>query len=131
MEKSSTFISQSFLSDSFQEMTCSAQNQLAQLLNSITNVHLLYSGSCIADSYAFAEKVLTADLAPSVFLCSFDICSLSSNGTLAETIDICATALYHSELKPLPFSRTLFIKLMQMATSLVEFSFNNVMKPAI
>ena len=117
MEENSTFISQSFLSDSFQEMTGSAQNQLAQSLNSIINVHL-YSGSCIADSYAFAEKVQIADLAPSVFLCSFDICSLSTNGTLAGTINICASALYDGELKPPPFPRILFIKLLQMATCL-------------
>ena len=46
---------------------------------------------------------------------------------LGETIDVWACVLYHRELKLPPFQRALFIELMQMVTSLVEFMCNNVM----
>ena len=45
----------------------------------------------------------------------------------AETIQICADALYNLEHPPAPFPRETFIELMKMATSSVEFSFNNIM----
>ena len=64
---------------------------------------------------------------PSVFLCFFDNCSLFTYVPLAETIQICANALYDGQLSPPPFPREIFIELMQTATSLVEFSFNDVM----
>ena len=46
---------------------------------------------------------------------------------LAETIEICANALFDDELTPPPFPRAVFVELMQTATSSVEFSFNNMM----
>ena len=36
-------------------------------------------------------------------------------------------ALYNGELTPPPFPRAIFVELMQMAISSVEFSFNNIM----
>ena len=63
----------------------------------------------------------------SVFLCSYDVCSLFTNVPLAETIEICANALYDGDLTPPPFPRAVFVELMQTATSSVEFSFNNIM----
>ena len=60
-------------------------------------------------------------------LCSYDVCSLFSNVPLAETIEICADALYNGELTPPPFPRAIFVELMQTATSSAEFSFNNIM----
>ena len=62
-----------------------------------------------------------------VFLCSFDISSLCTNVSLAETIQICAEALYSSEHSPAPFSRQIFVEVMEMATSSVDFSFNDIM----
>ena len=63
----------------------------------------------------------------SVFLCSFDISSLFTNVLLAETIQICADALYNNNVLPKPsFPRDIFVELMQLATSSVEFSFNNM-----
>ena len=49
-----------------------------------------------------------------------------TNVLLAENIDICGTGLYDGEIKPPPFPQTVFIELMPVATSSVEFSFNNV-----
>ena len=46
---------------------------------------------------------------------------------LIATIEICADALYSGELTPPSFSRAVFVALMQMASSSVEFSFNNIM----
>ena len=71
--------------------------------------------------------VKTFNFPPSVFLCSYDVCSLFTNVPLAETIEICANALYDGELTPPPFPRAVFVELMQTATSSVEFSFNNIM----
>ena len=108
-------------------MTGSAQHQLAQWLTSVIDPVLsLYSIHCITDSFTFADKVRTFNFPPSVFLCSYDVCSLFTNVPLAETIGICADALYNGELTPPPFPRAVFIELMQTATSSVEFSFNNI-----
>ena len=61
-----------------------------------------------------------------VFFCSFDISSLFTNIPLAETTQICADALYSSEHPPAPFPRQIVVELMEMATSFVEFSFNDI-----
>ena len=109
-------------------MTGSAQHRLAQWLTSVIDPVLsLYSTHCISDSFTFADKVKTFNFPPSVFLCSYDVCSLFTNVPLAETIEICADALYYGELTPPPFPRAVFVELMQAATSSVEFSFNNIM----
>ena len=108
-------------------MIGSAQHQLAQWLTSVIDPVLsLYSTHCISDSFTFADKVKTFNFPPSVFLCSYDVCSLFTNVPLAETIEICADALYNGELTPPPFPRTVFVELMQAATSSVEVSFNNI-----
>ena len=88
----------------------------------------LYLSNCIRDSFTFADIIKTLNLDPSsVFLCSFDILSLFINVPLLETIQICADALYSSEHPPAPFPRQIFVKLMEMASSSVEFSFNDIM----
>ena len=55
------------------------------------------------------------------------IYSLFTNVPVQETIEICSNALYDDDLVPPPFPRKIFIKLMQTATSSVEFSFNDTM----
>ena len=61
-------------------MTGSAQHQLAQWLTSVIDPVLsLYSTYCISDSFTFADKVKTFNFPPSVFLCSYDVCSLFTN----------------------------------------------------
>ena len=109
-------------------ITGSAQHQLVQWLTSVIDPVLsLYFAHCISDSFTFAHKIRTFDFLPSVFLCSYDICSLFSNVPLTETIEICADALYNGELTPPHFPRAIFDELMQTATSSVEFGFNNIM----
>ena len=50
-----------------------------------------------------------------------------TNVPLDETVRICADTLYSGEFIPPDFPKAAFIELMQMATSGVEFSFNNTM----
>ena len=61
------------------------------------------------------------------FLCSYDICSLFTNVPLAETIEICSQALYNGDLPEPIIPKHVFTDLMKIATSSVEFSFNNCM----
>ena len=54
-----------------------------------------------------------------------NICSLFTNVPLAETIEICSQALYNGDLfKPI-IPNHVFIDLIKIATSSVEFNFNN------
>ena len=109
-------------------MTGSAQHQLAQWLTSVIDpVLLLYSTQCLSDLFTFYDKVRTFNFPPSVFLSFYDVCSLFTYVPLAETIEICADALYNGELTPPPFPHAIFVELMQTANSSVEFSFINIM----
>ena len=63
----------------------------------------------------------------SVFLCSFDISSLCTNVPQAENIQIRSDAFNRSKHPPAPFPRQIFVKLMEMATSSVVFSFDDIM----
>ena len=110
-------------------MTSSAQHQLAKYLSSFLQpVLFLYSSNCILDSFTFADIIKFFNLDPSsVFLCSFNISSLFTNTFLAETIQITVDALYKINHLSLSFPRKVFIELMEMAISSVEFSFNDIL----
>ena len=61
-----------------------------------------------------------------LILCSFEICSLFTNVSLAETIEICTETLYDGRL-PTPVNpKHVFIELMNTATISLEFGFNNI-----
>ena len=62
-----------------------------------------------------------------IVLCSFDIKSLFTNVPVVETINICADALFNRGLNTTNLLRDNFTKLMKIATSEVEFSFNSTM----
>ena len=87
-----------------------------------------YSARCIKNSFTFAKTIqdLTTDL-DQTFLCSFDISSLFTNIPLGETIQICADSLYESNLTPPIMDKNVFIELMNISTTSVEFGFNNKM----
>ena len=109
-------------------MTGSAQHLLVQWLTSvIDSVLLLYSIHCISDSFTFANKVRTLNFPPSVFLCSYDVCSLFTNVPLAETIEISADSLYNDELTSPSFLHAIFVELIQTAASSIKFSFDDIM----
>ena len=94
-------------------ITGSAQHQSAQWLTSVIDPVLsLYSTHCISDSFTFADEVKTFNFPSSVFLSSYDVCSLSTNVPLTETIEICADALYNGELTLPPFPCAVFVELM-------------------
>jgi len=111
-------------------MTGSAQHELGKWLTSLLQPVLQdLSVNCVPDSFTFVKKVRNFTFSPSsVFLCSFDISSLFTNVPLVETIQLCADALHNNNVLPQPsFPRDIFVELMQLATSSVEFSFNNNM----
>ena len=59
---------------------------------------------------------------------SFDIASLFTNVPLDEVISICADFLYCSRLTSIPsFPESVFVKLIELATKSVSFSFNDIM----
>ena len=104
-------------------MIDSAQHSLTKWLTSFLDpALLLYSTNCIQDS-TFAQVIRQLDLPHSAFLCSFDISSLFTNALLAETINICANALYGSDLIAQSFPPKVLV-LVQTATKSVKFSFS-------
>ena len=108
-------------------MIGSAQHELAKFLSVLLQPVLnRYSTNCIQDSFTFAERIqkLSVNL-NKCFLCSYDICSLFTNVPLAETIEICSQALYNGDLPEPIIQKHVFTDLMKIATSSVEFSFNN------
>ena len=107
-------------------MTGSAQHQLAKWLTSLLQpVFQNFSSICVCDSFTFVKKFRKFTFSSFVFLCFFDISSLFTNVPLAKTIEICADSLYNNDLMAPSFPSNIFVKLMQLATSSVEFSFNN------
>ena len=99
-------------------MTGSAQHELAQFLSFIFQPVLdLYSTNCVKNSFTFARII--RNLSPeSTFLCSFDINSLFTNVPLDETINICAEALYNSDLTFPSFSKDTFCQIMAVLPNL-------------
>ena len=110
-------------------MIGSAQHELAKFLAALLQPVLnRYSINCIQDSFTFAERIQKLSVNPNkCFLCSYDICSLFTNVPLAETIEICSQALYNGDLPEPIIPKHVFTDLMKIATSSVEFSFNNCM----
>ena len=103
-------------------MTRSAQHQLTKWLTSFLQPVLqnLFS-NCVSDSFTFVKEVRQFTFSPSsVFLCSFDISSLFTNVLLAETLQICADALYNDDSMATSFPPNIFVELMQLATSSEE-----------
>ena len=92
-------------------MTGSAQHQLAKWLTSLLQSVLQnLSSNCVSDSFTFIKEVRKFTFSPSsVFLCSFYISSLFTNVPLAETIEICADALYNDDSMAPSFPRNIFV----------------------
>ena len=107
-------------------MVGSSQHALAKYLAVVIDlVFQLYSSNCVKDSFTFAKEMQDLQMhSKETFLCLLDIRSLF---TLAETIQICADALYGGELIPPDYPTEIFAKLMNTATKSVEFSFSNNM----
>ena len=77
---------------------------------------------CIKDLFTFAKTIqeLTTD-SDQTFLCFFDISSLFTIIPSGETVQICADFLYESNLTPPIMDKDVFIKLINIATTSVEF----------
>ena len=104
----------------------SAEHNLAKFLNSLLEpVTKTFSKFTVKDSFTFADQIRKMP-AEKTYMVSFDVKSLFTNVPLAETIDICAKVLYHKD-NNLKLSKTSFMKLMNLATSAIEFSFDGNM----
>ena len=102
-------------------------NWLCELLKPVVQ---FYSGRCVKDSLAFGEAVRTVNLPVNGYMCSFDIVSLFTNVPLNEVIEICADALFRNDAIDMvltTLSEESFKELMRLATSRVEFSFDDVL----
>ena len=112
-------------------MSSAPQYKVSQWLCSLLKPVTSYYGShCVKDSFTFSDTVKSSNLPKNGFMCSFDVINLFTNVPLKEVIDICAKAIYHDEkipTEPTSLSEIAFRKLLEMVTSGVEFSFDNVM----
>ena len=112
-------------------MIGSPQHALAKWLCGLLKpVEKFYTHRCVKDSFAFANLVKAATLTPGGYMCTFDVVSLFTKVPLGEVIDICADALFRNdriETEMITLKEESFRKLMQFATSGVQFSFDNNM----
>ena len=76
-------------------MTGSSHHELGKWLAGLLQPVLKrFSSHCISDSFAFAKTMQNLDVDPNVFMCFFDMSSLSTNVPLDKTVKICSEALY-------------------------------------
>ena len=110
-------------------LTGSAQHELAKYFCFLLQpVLTFYSSNCTRDFFTVADFIITSYLEVSCdSLCSFGISSLFTNILLTDTIQICAIVLYNLEHPLAQFVRQIFANLMEMISSSVEFSFNDIM----
>ena len=87
-----------------------------------------YGSHCVKDSFTFLSRVEGCSIANVCFMCSFDVVSLFTNVPLDIVINICAKTLYSEDSYILmSMQESSFRYLLKLVTSVVEFSFNNVM----
>ena len=104
-------------------MIKSPQHKLARFLNILLEPVLnYYSRFVVKDSFEVIERIRNIN-PESTFLSSFDVKKLFTNIPLDEVIQICCDTLY--SLGQPSIKKSSFIKLMKVATSDVQFSFNN------
>ena len=108
-------------------MTGSAYDaQSKRLTSPLEPVIKRYATHCMPYSFTFADYIRRLNKQNDSFMCSFDVCSLFTNVSFEETINICAETLCDSPDSQLLFSKDVFVELMHSATSTVEFNFDNV-----
>ena len=104
-------------------MTKSPQHNLARFLNVLLEPVLNhFSRFVVKDSFEVIERIRNTD-SENTFLSSFDVKKLFTNVPLDEIIQICCEVLY--SIRQLSIKKESFRKLMKVATSGVQFSFNN------
>ena len=103
-------------------MTKSPKYKLARFLYILLELVLNhYSRFFVKDSFEVIEHIRNINL-ENRFLCSFYVKKLFKNVPLDEFIQICGEMLY--SLKKLSIKKTSFLKLMKIAASNVQLSFN-------
>ena len=110
-------------------MTNAPQQKLARFLVKVLDPVLQkFSTYVTPDTFNFVRslKNLTAPV-DNVFMCSFDVKSLFTNVPLSEVIHICIDQLYHNDIEPPDIPEHVFNEMLLMATTNVQFSFDNNM----
>jgi hypothetical protein len=108
-------------------MVGSPQHGIAKFLISVLSPVLdKFSQHIVKDSFSFVQSLQTLSSNKNI-MCSFDIKSLFTNVPLAEVLQICIDQLYNSDITPPNFPQAVCYDLLKMATTNVEFSFNDVM----
>ena len=97
---------------------------LAQLLKPVVEK---YSRYVIKDSFQFSELIQDVTSPSPGHMCSYDIVSLFTNVPIHEAVDICADALYRSDVTPPALKEGSFRKLILKVTTGVQFSFDDKM----
>ena len=108
-------------------MVGSPQHGLARFLISVLKPVLnKFAQHTVSDSFSFVKHLRTLRSNKNV-MCSFDIKSLFTNVPLREVLEICVDQLYNSEISPPNFPKDVCYDLLKLATTNVEFSFDNTM----
>ena len=87
-----------------------------------------YSTRSVRDSFEFVETIREHEVQGRMFTCSYDVVSLITNIPINETINICLTALYNSDIPNLEVKEGLLRKLLEKCTKEVELSFNKMFR---
>ena len=105
-------------------MIKSPQHKLAKFLNSLLEPVLAhYSQFVVKDSFEVIERI--KNIKPdNTVLTPFDVKQLFTNVPLEESIKVSVDKLY--ELRKPKLEKNNLVKLMKLATSDVQFSFNNM-----
>ena len=108
-------------------MVGSPQHSIAKFLISVlTPVLDKFSKHVVKDSFDFVKSLRSLSSDKTV-MCSFDIKSLFTNVPLVEVLKICIDQLYNSDISPPCFPQDVCYELLKLATTNVEFSFDNTM----
>ena len=98
------------------------------LIKILQPVNIKLSKFVTVDSFSFSKFINQLKLnSVDNYLCSFDIKSLFTNVPLTYVTQICSDYLYNSDLTPPTIPRTIFEEFLTLATTNVEFSFNQTM----
>ena len=108
-------------------MIGSAHHTLSKCLASLLEPVLKrYTAHCIPDLFTIAEYIRRLNEQNDSFMGSFDVCSLLTNISFEETINICTETFYNNADSQPYFPKEVFVELMYSATSSIEFNFDNL-----
>ena len=108
-------------------MVNSPQERLAKwLLKFLKPAEIFFTKYCVKDSFTFSKEIRSLESTDSsLYMVSYDVCSLFTNVPVRETISITADYLYDECDQRPSISKDTFKKLMELATVGVKFIFGD------